>query len=125
MKIPNTSLILLSILAMGCGRNTTTADSLGRHKAESEDPLAQRCMVALLRMTTSSLRVGLYHSVWWGWYPSQSWTCFGTFEPTYGMVYGSGFFFDISAPSQMHYLVHLVPRQKVSKCPPFSNRVRI
>ena len=23
----------------------------------------------------------------------------GTFEPPYGMVYGSGFFFDISAPS--------------------------
>ncbi len=102
MKLHNTSLILLSVLAMGCGRDATTADyklaGVGLNPEEiapAPEMYGGFASYDYIEFSGGALPLGLVGLVsFTGAGPEL-----GTFEPPYGMVYGSGFFFDISAPS--------------------------
>ena len=102
MKLHNTSLILLSALAMGCGREATTADyklaGVGLNPEEiapAPEMFGGFASYDYIEFSGGALPLGLVGLVSF----SGAGPELGTFEPPYGMVYGAGFFFETSAPS--------------------------
>jgi hypothetical protein len=102
MKLHNTSLILLSALAMGCGRDATITDyklaGVGLNPEEiapAPEMYGGFASYDYIEFAGGALPLGLVGLVSF----SGAGPALGTFEPPYGMVFGSGFFFESSAPS--------------------------
>ncbi len=102
MKLHSTNMLLLSILAMGCGRDATTADyklaGVGINPEEiapAPEQFGGFASYDYIEFAGGALPLGLVGLVSF----SGAGPALGTFEPPYGMVFGSGFFFESSAPS--------------------------
>lgn len=102
MKLHSTNMLLLSILAMGCGRDATTADyklaGVGLNPEEiapAPEMYGGFASYDYIEFAGGALPLGLVGLVSF----SGAGPALGTFEPPYGMVFGSGFIFESSAPS--------------------------
>lgn len=102
MKFHSINMLLLSAVAMGCGRDATNADYKLAGVGLNPEEIAPApkmyggfASYDYIEFAGGALPLGLVGLVSF----SGAGPALGTFEPPYGMVFGSGFFFESSVPS--------------------------